>query len=422
VKEEQERADPPRPPSPGISAGMLVVAVCVAQVLAQIGAYTWPSLLPGFLERWSLDNRQAGWITGIFYAAYVCSVPVLVSLTDRVDPRRIYLLGVGLTTLSHAGFALIADDFASALALRALGGVGWAGTYMTGLKLLADRVDGRLMSRAVSGHAASIGVAGALSFAVAGGAEALLGWRGAFALSAGCAASAVMIAVLVVPAQARDAQRPVPAGRLLDFRPVLRNRPAMAYAVAYCVHTWEMNALRGWSVAFLTWVAMRTGGDAGWLAPAVVVTAMGLLGTATSIAGNELSIRAGRVRLVRVAMLGSVLCATGLGAIGSQGYLPAMLGVLLYGGVIWLDSSSLTAGAAGSAEPGRRGATLALHSMLGYGGGFIGPVMIGWILDLYGGMTAQGWSLAFAHLAVAGVLGRLAFELLGPRGLDGDRR
>ena len=40
------------------------------------------------------------------------------------------------------------------------------GTYMTGLKLLADRVEGRLLSRATAGHAASIGVSGALSLLV----------------------------------------------------------------------------------------------------------------------------------------------------------------------------------------------------------------------------------------------------------------
>jgi hypothetical protein len=51
---------------------------------------------------------------------------------------------------------------------------------------------------------------------------------------------------------------PSPAA-LFDFRPVLRNRSAMAYALAYCAHTWEMNSLRGWAVAFLTYVATATG-------------------------------------------------------------------------------------------------------------------------------------------------------------------
>ena len=51
---------------------------------------------------------------------------------------------------------------------------------MTGLKLLADRVEGRLLSRATAGHAASIGVSGALSFACADLIASVGGWRAAF--------------------------------------------------------------------------------------------------------------------------------------------------------------------------------------------------------------------------------------------------
>src|SRR5512139_2438068 len=146
------------------SGARLVAIVCSAQVLVQIGAYFWPALLPGMMERWPLTNSEAGWITAIFYAAYMVSVPVLVTLTDRIDAKRVYLFGVGCSVLGHLLFGFLAEGFWSALASRTLTGVGWAGTYMTGLKLLADQVDARMMSRAVTGHAASIGISGALSF------------------------------------------------------------------------------------------------------------------------------------------------------------------------------------------------------------------------------------------------------------------
>src|SRR5690242_11463129 len=38
----------------------LVAAVCVAQVLVQIGAFFWPALLPGMMALWQLTNSQAG--------------------------------------------------------------------------------------------------------------------------------------------------------------------------------------------------------------------------------------------------------------------------------------------------------------------------------------------------------------------------
>jgi MFS family permease len=121
-------------------------------------------------------------------------------------------------------------------------------------------------------------------------------------------------------------------------------------------------------------------------------------------------------------MTACIVCAAAIGFVGSRGYPIAAALVLLYGVLIWLDSSSLTAGAAGSADPSRRGATLALHSMLGYAGGFVGPLMVGWILDLSGGMSPLGWGLAFAHVGVVVLIGQVVFIRLGARDLAGDRR
>jgi predicted MFS family arabinose efflux permease len=401
------------------TAARLVAIVCAAQVFVQLGAGYWPVLLPDLMGRWSLSNSEAGWITSAFYAAYMVCVPVLVTLTDRIDPKRVYLFGVGCTTAAHFAFGAFADGFWSALLLRGLAGIGWAGTYMTGLKLLADQVDARMMSRAVTGHAASIGISGAASYVLGELLADAFGWRAAFASAGLTAAVAWLTVALAVPGR-----RPAPAKAstaLFDFRPVLRNRSAVAYSLAYCVHTLEMNALRGWGVAFLTWVAASTGLSAGLLSPAVVITVLGLLGTAMSVLGNEASIRLGRRRLVIVAMGLSIVVGALIGFVGSTGYWIAVGLIVLYGMIIWLDSSSLTAGAAGSAEPSRRGAQLAMHSMLGYAGGFVGPLAIGWTLDLSGGMSPTGWGLSFLAIAALMALGLAAFTLLRPRDLEGDR-
>ncbi len=414
------------PPSPEASSpaalARLVTLVCAAQVLVQIGAFFWPALLPGMMQRWSLSNSEAGWVTAAFYGAYMLSVPVLVTLTDRVDPKRVYLFGVGCTVLAHLLFGLVADGFWSALALRALAGIGWAGTYMTGLKLLADRVDRRLMSRAVTGHAASIGLSGAASFACADLLADLFGWRMAFVLVAASAALAWAMVAWRVPAREVDAAaaKPADGGTLFDFRPVIANRSAMAYALAYCVHTLELNAIRGWGVAFLGYVALSGGGGPPWLAPTTALTLLALAGTLASIAGNEASIRLGRRRLVTAAMLGSALLAGSIGWLGSGSYALALGLLFLWGLVAWLDSSSLTAGSAGTADPARRGATLAVHSMLGYAGGFVGPLLVGFVLDLSGGMSAAGWSAAFAAIGGLMLLALALFRIIRPRDLDGD--
>ena len=83
---------------------------------------------------------------------------------------------------------------------------------------------------------------------------------------------------------------PVPAAnhRLFDFRPVLRNRSAMAYAIVYGVHTLEMNALRGWGVAFLAFVATSTHTSVTAFSPAAALTVLGLAGTLASVLVTKL--------------------------------------------------------------------------------------------------------------------------------------
>jgi predicted MFS family arabinose efflux permease len=292
---------------------------------------------------------------------------------------------------------------------------------MTGLKLLADQVDEKLMSRAAAGHAASIGISGALSFACAGLLAGAFGWRAAFLAAAVSAALAWLIIALAVPGCTHSSGPPLSGRALFDFRPVLGNRSAMAYAIAYCVHTLEMNALRGWGVAFLGFVALETSTSDTVLSPTATLTILALAGTMASVVGNEAAIRLGRRRLISLAMVGSAACAILLGFVGSQSYLLAVGLMLIYGPIVWLDSSSLTAGTAGTAEPSRRGATLAVHSMLGYIGGFVGPLAVGCVLDLGGGMSSVAWAAAFTLIGALMLVGLLAFFLMRPRALAGDR-
>ena len=167
----------------------------------------------------------------------------------------------------------------------------------------------------------------------------------------------------------------------------------MAYALAYCVHTLEMNALRGWGVAFLAFVA-RAPAHAGRAAVADhdLDRARPCSARWPASLGNEAAIRFGRRRLIVVAMVLSIVVRRACSASSAPwSYWLAVVLLLLYGLIVWLDSSSLTAGAAGTAEPSRRGATLAVHSMLGYVGGFVGPLAVGWTLDCAGGMSPVAW-------------------------------
>ena len=286
-------------PTPG--SKNYIRAIVVAQMLAQIGAFALPALLPGYIDRWALSKTEAGWLIGIFFAAYVMMVPVLVALTDRVPVRRVYLLGTGLTAISHIGFALIAAGFWSGFLLRVLAGIGWAGTYMPGLKAIADPLEGTAQSRAVSWHAAGVGVSGAASFAVAG---AIGNWAGprrhfSSAARARWLPYAGRFCYAARCWQDRRRRSPAPASRLppglaqpggdgLDRR--LRSTHLGTGSVAGVGRDVSRSRL-------------RAPGRAVWLPdPTLLFTAAGLAGIAVSITGNETAQRWGRSRVVTVAM------------------------------------------------------------------------------------------------------------------------
>ena len=392
-----------------------VRAIVAAQMLAQLGAFALPALLPDYIARWHLTATEAGWLVGIFFAAYVAAVPLLLALTDRLPVRRIYLLGTGLTTLSHLGFAFIADGFWLGMIFRILAGVGWAGTYMTGLKALADHLEGTAQSRAVSLHAAGVGISGAGSFAIAGLMAGLAGPNAAFLLAAVTAGCAFGIAVLMMPDSA-TVDTPA-SGALLDYRPVFRDRAAMAWIAGYTVHTWEMAVLRAWGVTFFATV-IAWHGSPWWLPnPTLLFTLAGLVGVLVSVTGNETAQHWGRRQVVLLAMTVAAVLSLTAGWTAAISAPLAVLVVLFWNAAIYLDSSALTAGTVQAADPKLRGATMGLHSMCGYAGGFIGPPLAGLILDALGPDSTIGWGFAFGHLAAITLAGLALLQRLGRTGI-----
>lgn len=406
-----------------LSGWWLTALVCAAEVLTMLGFSTYAVLLSQLRDMWGLSNAQAGWIGGSFFAGYTLAVPVLVTLTDRIDPRRIWIAGALLAVVGNAGFALFADGFLSAAVFHALAGAGLAGTYMPGLRLLADRLSGSGQSRAVGFYTASFGVGTASSYLLADWVVGAFTWRLAFGIPAVTILLAIALILLFVgKAAPRETggmrEQPEHWSRLLDFRPVIRNRHSMAYSIAYFSHSFELYTIRAWIIAFLAFV-----GPAGIVAgfsPAKVAFAMAVVGIFSIILGSESAIRFGRKRTVRALMSLSATAGILLGlAHGNYGVAVAV--AMVYAMLLTSESAAVTAGAIGNAAPESRGATIAVHSMVGFAGGIFGPAVFGIVLDIAGGAQfPAAWVTAFAVIAVVTLLGPAAMTFLKPADLKGD--
>lgn len=392
-----------------------VARLVLAEVLGMLSISSFAALLPTFTKLWGLSATEAGWISGLYYAGYVAAVPVLTALTDRIDPRRIYLVCTALGGIANLGFALTADGFWSAALWQVLSGIGLAGTYMPGLKALTDRIAGKQQSRALATYTGGFSLGISASFLMAGELGPDYGWQWAFLAPALGSALAFGIASTVLrPLLSQKAARPATA--LLDFRPVLSNRATMGFVVAYGFHVWELFGVRAWVVAFLTFsMSLQPAGTLLWN-PTWVATVLSILGVLSSIGGNELALRFGRRRILAVLMGASALFACGIGFTAAWGYGLVSLLCILYYGFVMADSSTLTAGAVEAATPGYRGTTMAVHSSIGFIGAFLGPLVFGSVLDWAGGpTTVQGWGYSFITLGIAVACGPLALALLKPR-------
>jgi len=385
--------------------------ICLAEIFGLASIAVFPALLPTFQAEWNLSNTAAGWISAAYYAGYMILVPVLTSITDRVDARRIMGLGAIFGILTAVGYASFARGFWSALLLRFLSGVSLAGIYMPGLKVVSDHTEGQgtLQSRFISFYTASFSIGASLSYLLAGEINALAGWRWAFVASAISAAAAMVIVIVCVPpAQVRGGVR---QALLSDFKVVFRSKSAMAYVLAYAAHMWELFSLRSWIVAFLAFsIQMQPTGAFTWSATQVAFV-INLIGLPASIGGNELSRIFGRRKVITIVMMVSAALGTILGFSAALPYLLVAIMAIIYGITIVGDSASLTAGVVAAAPAGYRGTTLAVHSTIGFCSAFLGPLTVGVVLDFFGG-NRLAWGMGFLCMAAGCLLGPVALARL----------
>ena len=401
---------------PSRSPFVLTTAMVMAMVAGMTSFVTFPALLPMFQQEWELSSTQAGWISGIFFAGYVISVPILTSLTDRIDSRRVFLASMALSALATAGFGLTASGPWTASFWRFIQGIGFAGTYMPGLKAITDLVPERVRNRCVAWYTATFTVGSGVSFLLSGILATAYSWRLALGLLALGPVLGYVLAMIVLPKQ--PTRSAVFDSRMLDFRPVFAPPQAVAYMVAYGIHNAESSTMRAWAVALLVFSQHRQPSEmfgSDW-SPTVIAMIANLLGLPAILITNEIARRYRRPQVIATVMVLSALTGVVLGVFLHAPFSIVLCLVFFYGFMVPADSGSINAGLVDVAPVTLRGANMALHALFGFSGAFIGPLVFGVFLDFGGGAASQqGWVIAFIAFAVIAVLGATLLSMLASR-------
>ena len=382
----------------------------MAQTCALLGFACYAVVLTTLQDEWHLSNLQSGLIASAFFFGYMLMVPLATALTDRVDAKKVYLVGGLSATCGLLGMSFFAYNFWTALIFMALNGVGLAGTYMPGLKILSDRIQTGELTRHIAFYTAFFGIGTGFSYLCSGWILSSLGWRYVFGIIALGPFTALLIVLLFIPALAHEKWHGPVRIRLHDIFPldkwrlVLQDKTASGFIFGYTVHSIELFASRSWIVAFFGFCAIVTG-DPFLLTATTLAGVINFFGVPASIIGNEIALRIGRQKWIFFVMLSSA--AFGVALACSTGQSWWLIIALAVGHTIFImaDSATLTAGLVISAKENIKGAAMGLHSLMGFGGGLLGPAIFGFVLDLTGSRASQiSWVWAYAAVVVWGVL------------------
>jgi len=292
----------------------------------------------------------------------------------------------------------------------AINGAGLAGTYMPGLKILSDRIQSGELTRHIAFYTAFFGIGTGFSYLCSGWILSALGWHYVFGIIALGPFTAFLIVLIFIPPLAHEQWKGPIQIRLRDVFPVdkwklvLQNKKASGFIFGYTAHSLELFASRSWIVAFFAFCAAASG-ESFFLAATTLAGVINFFGVPSSILGNEIALRVGRQKWVCIVMLTSAVLGITLAC--STGHSWWLIVALAIGHAIFImaDSATLTAGLVISAQENIKGAAMGLHSLMGFGGGLMGPAIFGFVLDISGSRSSQiAWVWAYVAVVMWGVL------------------
>lgn len=371
--------------------------------------------LPFIQTEWQMNNSQAAIVFSSYLLGNAIAALILVPMTDRLAPQRVYVGGVIVLTISNLLFPLLAWNMWSGALLRFVAGSGHIAAYIPGVQLVARRFAGGKRGTAV-GIFVSAGYAGTtLSYTFMGQLlNVAPSWRSAYLITAIAGLLGLVLLVPLIRSHQRARGQPadIPAGstkphggKAINLA-VLRNPAVALIIVAYTLHTAELYVARLWFPSLLGDTLMAHG-MASLEAAALAATWSGfmfMMGIVGVFVGGFISDYMGRSYGAALIFSISGLCSFVVGwLLGTPVFIIVAIG-FVYGFMTAADSAVYSTAVTELSPPDRIGSTQAIQSFIGFAIGAILPVVAGSILDVADADSAWGWAFSFnGVLAILGV-------------------
>lgn len=365
---------------------VLVLALGAACVIG-LARFAYALVLPAMRADLGWTYAQAGALGAANALGYLAGAVLTMRLVQQVGNRRLFVIGLALTTAALLASGLT-RDYTAQLIWRALAGIGGAGTFVCGGVLAGTVALAGPSGRTQSGLGVTVFFAGGglgilLSGVVLPFWLATLGdaaWPGAWTAMGMVALASTVAAVDAI----RHVEEPSVSSEPADW-------PARAYLPALGSYLLFGLGYIAYMTFIVAWIRQQGA------VPAEVAIMWAVLGCATIVApmlwGERFrASRGGRSLAEALALVtaGTVL------PLFAHGTLALIASAALVGASVFMVPSAVTLLVRSELPRAAWGRAMAAFTILFAAGQVIGPILTGWLADVTGSL--------YTGLAVSGVL------------------
>lgn len=356
----------------------------VAAFIIAIGFGIITPVLPQYAESFGVGAFGVSAVVSIFGLARLILAPVSGRATIKFGESGVYITGVTIVGISMFLVAF-AQTYTQLLIFRGLGGFGSTLFTVSAMSFLAAKSPPTIRGR-VSGAYASAFLIGNITGPLVGGLLVALGPRAPFLIYGGALLIASLVVYLGLHRRKNGARHEVVDERVpWSFNQAVKEHPYRAALGSFFANGWATFGVRN---AIMPLFAASAFAGTGFILDGAQTAAVALSifagGNVIAVTfSSRLSDKYGRKPLI---VLGLAVAAVGTGVLGfmTTPLLFFLASLIAGAGTGMLNAPQQAAIADLVGQERKGGSVMSAAQMSSDVGAIVGPLFIGWIVDIYG--------------------------------------